>query len=577
MSHRARAALIVVVLAAAGAFPAAASAHAVLEKTTPLASATVPASPARVTLTFDEAVEPRFAVISVTDANGNQQTQGSPYAVPGDPDTLAINVRHLPQGWYLVYWRAISADGHPVRGAFTFAVGPVPGAAPQFVIPSLSESAATPQLVAARWLMFLAVMIAVGLFAFRTLIARRALTGSASAAGAITVAFVVSVVAGLLASPLYMLVTTAEFAQKSVVDVIGVVPLIRDSALGRALVDVELVLVLFGLAALVAIKLDRPDREQRSVAELLALTGAIVAAGALLVIPGLAGHAGQTSPAALSLALDWTHLVAGSLWLGGLVAVTLTVARTPPEARLRVLGDAVPRFSLVALASVIVLIASGTGSAIVHLPTLQSLWQTSYGKAILVKIAILAITILVAAVNNRRSVPRLKAALEAEDSESGSAAIGLLRRVVGVEIALVTAIVLAAMVLTSLPPPARALAEIGTVDAHVGPGAVTTTVDHGSYRATTTIAPNKAAAPNRFELQLTRDGTPVQDATVIQRFLMLDMEMGTQSYVMREHGPGVYRLVRPALVMVGHWALQFQIEPRGSPAFTIVLEDHAEG
>ena len=41
--------------------------------------------------------------------------------------------------------------------------------------------------------------------------------------------------------------------------------------------------------------------------------------------------------------------------------------------------------------------------------------------------------------------------------------------------------------------------------------------------------------------------------------------------------PGVYRLVRPALVMVGHWALQFQIEPRGSPAFTIMLEDHAEG
>ena len=126
-----------------------------LERTTPLASATVPASPTRVTLTFDEAMEPRFAVISVTDANGNQQTQGSPYAVPGDPDTLAINVRHLPQGWYLVYWRAISADGHPVRGAFTFAVGPGSGAAPQFVIPSLSESAATPQLVAARWLMFL--------------------------------------------------------------------------------------------------------------------------------------------------------------------------------------------------------------------------------------------------------------------------------------------------------------------------------------------------------------------------------------------------------------------------------------
>ena len=127
MNRRVRLAVVAVVLAAAGAFPAVASAHAVLERTTPVASATVPASPTRVTLTFDEAVEPRFAVISVTDAGGHQQVVGTPYAVPGDPDTLAINVRHLPQGWYLVYWRAISADGHPVRGAFTFAVGPDSG------------------------------------------------------------------------------------------------------------------------------------------------------------------------------------------------------------------------------------------------------------------------------------------------------------------------------------------------------------------------------------------------------------------------------------------------------------------
>ncbi len=577
MNRRVRLAVVAVVLAAAGAFPAVASAHAVLERTTPVASATVPASPPRVTLTFDEAVEPRFAVISVTDAGGHQQVVGTPYAVPGDPDTLAINVKHLPQGWYLVYWRAISADGHPVRGAFTFAVGPNPGAAPQFVIPSLSESAATPELVFVRWLVFLSIMIAAGLFVFRALIARRALVDSPAASRAVNRALIVAVAAALVAAPLYMVVTTAEFAQHSVIDLGGVVPLIRDSALGRALEDLELVTILFGLAALVTIKLDRPERKQRSVAELLALTGALLAGAAMLVVPGLSGHAGQTSPAALALALDWTHLAAGSVWIGGLIAVTLTAARTPAEARLRVLGGAVPRFSIVALVSVVVLIASGTGASILHLPTLASLWQTSYGKAILVKVAILVITILVASVNNRRSVPRLKSALTRDDAVGGSTAIGLLRRTVGVEIVLVLGIILAAMVLTSLPPPAKALAEVGAIDAHVGPGAVTTVVNHGSYRATITIAPNKAAAPNKFELQLTDHGTPVQGATVIQRFLMLDMEMGTQSYVMREASPGVYRLVRPALVMVGHWGLQFQIAPKGAPPFVITLEDHAEG
>ena len=371
--------------------------------------------------------------------------------------------------------------------------------------------------------------------------------------------------------------TTAEFAQASVLNLSDTIPLIRDSALGRALEDLELVLGLFGLAALIAIRLDQPEREQRSVAQLLALAGALLAAGALLVIPGLAGHAGQTSPAGLSLLLDWIHLVAGSVWIGGLVAITLTALRTPADARLRVLGACVPQFSIVALISVLALIGSGTGAAIIHLPTLASLWQTSYGKTILVKIAILVVVILVAAVNNRRSVPRLKAALERDDAAAGASAIGLLRRTVGVEIVLVAAIIAAAMVLTSLPPPARALAEIGAVDAHVGPGAVATTVTQSGYRATITIAPNKAAAPNMFSLQLTKGGAPVTGATVIQRFLMLDMEMGTQSYQMREAAPGVYRLTRPALVMVGHWGLQFQVAPRGAAPFTITLVDHAEG
>ena len=120
----------------------AAWAHAALLRTTPQASVTVNGSPSQVTLTYSEAVEPRFAVVSVTNAAGRQQTSGSPQASPSDPDTLDVPVNKLAPGWYLVYWRVISADGHPVRGAFTFAVGPNPGPAPQFVIPSLSESAA---------------------------------------------------------------------------------------------------------------------------------------------------------------------------------------------------------------------------------------------------------------------------------------------------------------------------------------------------------------------------------------------------------------------------------------------------
>ena len=156
---------LVVAVAAAGALvlPAAAFAHAALLRTVPQASGTVNTPPTQVAMTFSEAVEPRFAIVSVTDAAAHQQTDGPPRRSPANPDTLLVPLKHVAEGWYLVYWRVISVDGHPVRGAFTFAVGPNPGPAPQFVIPSISETAATPKLLIARWVVFLSVMMAIGL------------------------------------------------------------------------------------------------------------------------------------------------------------------------------------------------------------------------------------------------------------------------------------------------------------------------------------------------------------------------------------------------------------------------------
>src|SRR5260221_8799152 len=163
------AAAVVSVVALSLILPAAGWAHAALLRTFPSASGVQSTQPHEVRLTYSEPVEPRFAIVSVTDASGTQQTTGRPVRSTADRDTLVTPVKTLAQGWYLVFWRAISADGHPVRGAFTFAIGPVPGAAPQFVIPSISETAATPRLVVTRWLVFLSLMVSVGLVVLRTL------------------------------------------------------------------------------------------------------------------------------------------------------------------------------------------------------------------------------------------------------------------------------------------------------------------------------------------------------------------------------------------------------------------------
>jgi len=561
---------------AALAMPATAWAHAALLRTVPSASRTVNKAPAQVSLTYSEPVEPRFAIVSVTDATGRQVTAGAPRRAPGAPQTLVTPLEHVPEGWYLVFWRVISADGHPVRGAFTFAVGPNPGPPPQFRVPSLSETATTPQLLIARWVVFLSTLTALGLFVLRFLIARpvtRRVSGTS--ARSLSVALGVALGAALIAIPVYVVIATAQFTLRSAFDLGAVLPVARASNFGRDYLDLELVLVLFAVAAGAVLYVDRPERPHRSVAELLSVGSALAAGAAALVLPGLAGHAGQKSPRGLALPLDAVHLTAASIWIGGLIGLVvfwLTVGR---ERRVAALSLVVPRFSAVAFVSVLVLVGSGIGQSLLELPTLGSLWQTSYGKALLVKIALLAAALALAAVNLARTKPRLQAAGVRPSLGPGAAV--LLRRLVQGEIVFVAGALFAAAVLTSLPPPASALARVKNIAARVGPGPVSTELAKGPYKVRVSVAPNKAAVANAFTVRLTRNGQPVKGAQVISRFDMLDMEMGEQSYQLRELRPGTFSKTVPALVMVGHWGLQFEVTPPGAQPFVVTLLDKASG
>jgi copper transport protein len=567
------------VAAAVGAalvLPSVAWSHAALLKTIPAASVVVNTSPPKVGLVYSEAVEPRFAIVSVTDANAKQLTAGPPRRAAANVDELDVPLQHLPEGWYLVVWRVISVDGHPVRGAFTFAVGPNPGPAPQFVIPTLSETAATPTLVAGRWIVFLSILASIGLFVLRTGIARPVVVRVAGTRlRSVSVAFWIALAVALVATPVYVLLATAQFALRSFWSFGALVPLLRVSAFGRGYLDLELVLALFALAAGVALWLDRPDRERRSVASLLALTGAALGAAAALLVPGVSGHAGQTSPRALSLALDWLHLVAGSVWIGGLIGLLVLWPSLPVAQRVAGLVVVVPRFSNVAFLAVMTLLGSGIGASVVRLPTLASLWQTSYGQTILVKAGLLLGAMLVASVNLLRTKPQLVAA--AAQPEVGPGAPALLRRLVGVEVVLVSGAVLAAAVLSSLPPPPKALAGLGPASAHTGPGPVATVVKQNGYRLELDVTPNRAAAQNNFVVHISKGGAPVRGAEVVGTFRMLDMEMPAQSYRLAESSPGVYEHASPALVMVGHWGMSFEIRPRTGAPFTVLIVDRANG
>jgi copper transport protein len=555
------------VLLVALALPASAFAHAALLRTVPSASVTVNHSPKQVELVYSEAVEPRFAIVSVTDANATSETTGPPTRDPANADQLDVPLKHLGEGWYLVVWRVISVDGHPVRGAFTFAVGPNAGPAPQFKIPSLSETAATPKLIAARWATFISFMAAIGLFVLRMFVARPL----RSPPCALAIAFWVATVVALIATPIYVLLATAEFAVRSFWSWSALIPLMRTSAFGRGYLDLELVLALFSVAAAVAFWVDRPDRDKRSIAELLATGGVLAAAASAAFVPGIAGHAAQTSPRGLSVPLDGLHVLSGSLWIGGLIGLLVAWGSLGAERRLAGLAICVPRFSNVALTSVIVLFGSGVAASVLRLPTLASLWQTSYGQAIIVKAGILLGAMLVASFNLFKTVPGLRSPVPPPS------VAGLLRMLVSTEVLLVAAAVAVAAVLSSLPPPPKELASIGAAAADTGPGRVSELVSSHGYQLQIGVNPNRAAVPNQFALRLTKNGRPVTGATVTATFTMLDMEMQSQIYKLSESSPGLYQHSAPALVMVGHWGISYGVTPPGGTAFSVLIKDRANG
>jgi copper transport protein len=567
---------LVVLLALAGVAPASASAHAYLVRTAPVASGVLDTPPRQVALTYDEAVEPKFAIISVTAASGRQETTGAVRRSATDPDTLLVPLRaHLPQGWYLIYWRAISVDGHPVQGAFTYAVGPNPGPAPQFRVPRVSATATTPQLLIARWAMFLSVMSAIGLLALRLAIVRPAVRRRPGTnLRANSVAFVVASILGLIAVPVYLDFAIANDSLRSVFDLGALVPLYRVTEFGRGLLDLELCFALFCVAGWIALWLDKPERERRSLAELGAGVAAVLSAAAVLIIPGTIGHAGQTSPRGLSLFFDWAHLASGAIWLGGLVGLLVLWFSLRTD-RVGVLTVVVPRFSNVAFVSVLVLLGTGTGATVVHMPAVNALWQTGYGVAILVKIGLLIAALVLGAANLLRAKPRLVSA--ETRPEAGAPAVGLLRRTTSGEVLLVGGAVFVAAILSSLPPPPPSFVLQNSALARVGPGRVVQTLNHNGYRLQVLVSPNRAAAPDSFALALTKDGAPVRGATVTLTFDHLEMQMPQQEYQLKETQPGVYSRSAPALIMVGRWGLDFQVSPPGVPPFSALIVDQANG
>lgn len=346
-------------------------AHAALLESTPVDGVLLQAAPGGVVLRFSERVGTSLGAVRVVAPDGSRADTGRVETRAGGKEVVAPLRDDLEPGTYLLLWRVVSEDSHPVSGASTFSVGRESAVAPAVPQQNAGGTAGT-LLTVSRGVLYAGLVLLVGGAAFVLVVwragqqlpaVRRVLWsgwGLAAAGSA----------AGLLLQGPYAAGLPLSDAPTLVDDVLG-------TRFGTATA------VRLALLAVAGLLLTR---------RLTPWTAVPVAAG-LLVTTSLVGHASAGEYVPVALPADALHLGAASAWLGGLALLAVVVLR-----RGEALAEVLPRWSRWAAASVVLLVATGTFASWREVRELGALTGTTYGRLLLVKAALVAGMLVLAAV-----------------------------------------------------------------------------------------------------------------------------------------------------------------------------------
>jgi copper transport protein len=411
-------------LAAALVLPPGALAHATLNDADPDTQASVAEPPTEIRLEFNQAVTITSRAIQVLAPDG---TVLSGTARTEDRGRVVVApVSRLQRGWaYTVRWRVTSSDGHSPSGVFTIGIG-VPAPPPTEAV---GAKGTTWKDDAARWALFAALALLVGPLVVRLLVLRGPVPPALERRfHMLTVAAAVAVIDVGIAA---FVLRAANALQLPVADLLygDLQPFAEKTRFGVAFLVMT---VGFGAVAsllLLAWIFDRLELRWLALALALALASGL----------SLSSHqATEPNSSWLAQGADWLHLVAASVWVGGLVALALCVWPAAPQLRRRAfLGFARLAFALVAA-----MVLAGAYLAYLRLPEPADLWQTGYGRLLLLKGTLVGVALAWGGAHHFLVRPRLE---RGERPRVRPSLVG--------EAAVAFAVLLAAAALTNAAPP----------------------------------------------------------------------------------------------------------------------------
>ncbi|MFJ8997764.1 copper resistance CopC/CopD family protein [Streptomyces sp. NPDC102359] len=456
--------LVLLLLAVTGALlagAAPASAHAALTGSDPAQGAVVDTAPAQVSLTFSEPIAVSDDSVRVLGPKGERVDKGA----PANPSGTTFSVRllsGLPDGTYTVAYQVVSADSHPVAGAFTFSIG-----APSETTVSVSAQGSDDGLVGwlygfGRYVSYAGFVVMVGGAAFVL-----ACWGPGARVRPVQ-RLVVTGWLALTAATLGLLLMRGSYTTSGKVGDIFDLSLLGDvlqTKSGAALVSRLLLLaaaalfiaVLFGAYARTASagvpddgpasatasdddsdpapasdgdsapaggREDGDDKgaDSGDLAFGLAVGGTVVAAG-LAASWAMSEHASQGLQPGVAMPVDVVHLLAVAVWLGGLTALLVALYRAPAASPVG--RDAVRRFSRLAFGSVVTLAVTGVYQSWRQLGSWSAFTDTRYGQLLLAKIALVAVMVAVAFVSRRwtQRLADVRIPVEAEQEKQPAGAV----------------------------------------------------------------------------------------------------------------------------------------------------------
>ncbi len=421
-------------------FPAMASAHAILLRSDPAKDSVLSIAPKQVRMWFSEALNPAFSTAVVVNGENKRVDNRDAHVSSSDQTEMDVTLQpNLPPAVYIVIWRTDSAaDGHILRGSFIFSVanadGTVPTLAPganpganalgggnltglytgqldgptlfNLIMITLVELGAIFWMGAQLWINFVLTISAEAHNEERNTnerIQRR--FERFFSLPTLIVLFLANI--GVLVGQALNL-SGGDLA--SAISPTLLVGLATSGRFGIYWMMREVVILLAMILALYMILQQQRSRITRTVLPIANL----VLASALLIAITMSGHAAAVNPNIVSYAIviDWLHLLAASLWVGGMMYIAtnyvpvLKRLHIPEQARSLV--TVLPYFSPLAIAGVLIMAVTGPFSAAFHLTSWQQFLSTAYGRALLVKIALIGGLLVTSAIHVGILRPRLK-------------------------------------------------------------------------------------------------------------------------------------------------------------------------